>query len=507
MKLIFLVLFYLCVITVNANKWKRVKTKLDALRYLSSFGYMKQDNSSTSRMKDPILSFQKFMGLNATGTLDLKTMQTMNMPRCGMSDIRTAKKPIWRRFKRYNVQGSTWPKTDLTWRVIQFSRRPELKGKEAEIDELLDRAFNVWGDQTPLRFKRSSSGPIDIMIKFASDDHGDKHPFDGPGLSLAHAFYPEFGGDLHFDDTEDWSVPSLQQRFGLGEDDTDFLSIAIHEIGHSLGLFHSSDQTAVMYPMYRGVQHRLEPDDIQGITSLYGSSSSSKPRQVFKDIVLSAKQLRTESPMCSDFQPDAATCAPSGCFFFVGNQVAKINDKAELERGYPKKTDSVFPGAPEVVDAAVTNKDGFTYLFRENRAWVYNGSKAWFKGELISDLLPGLGLTDIDAATRWNDKTYFFKGGDYWLYDLDYQRPVAKNNRYPKPIEKGWKGLPTNLGAAFKWSLYDKTYVFKDDSYYGVSKDSRSVPLKQPPYPRESWKYWLKCSKAGSYDSLSPVRV
>lgn len=50
-------------------------------------------------------------------------------------------------------------------------------------------------------------------------------------------------------------------------------AVAAHELGHSLGLSHSRDPSAVMYPHYRYYdrqQHKLSPDDILGIQTIYG---------------------------------------------------------------------------------------------------------------------------------------------------------------------------------------------------------------------------------------------
>jgi predicted Zn-dependent protease len=55
---------------------------------------------------------------------------------------------------------------------------------------------------------------------------------------------------------------------------TNLFLVAAHELGHSLGLFHSDKKESLMYPVYRfstsPANFHLSQDDIEGIQSLYG---------------------------------------------------------------------------------------------------------------------------------------------------------------------------------------------------------------------------------------------
>ncbi|XP_071401645.1 collagenase 3-like [Centroberyx affinis] len=105
--------------------------------------------------------------------------------------------------------------------------------------------------------------------------HGDSYPFDSPGGTLAHAFAPSpgIGGDAHFDDDEIFTFSSTQVSFVL-------FIVAAHEFGHSLGLSHSEDPGALMYPLYsfRNPDTFVLPqDDVNGIQSLYGPNPDEDP--------------------------------------------------------------------------------------------------------------------------------------------------------------------------------------------------------------------------------------
>jgi predicted Zn-dependent protease len=69
-------------------------------------------------------------------------------------------------------------------------------------------------------------------------------------------------GDIDFNSAKTWNNGTTY----------DLQTVALHEIGHALGLDHSTvGPSAVMWPSYTGVKRTLSADDIAGIQAIYGA--------------------------------------------------------------------------------------------------------------------------------------------------------------------------------------------------------------------------------------------
>ncbi|XVF79823.1 hypothetical protein PTKIN_Ptkin15bG0020600 [Pterospermum kingtungense] len=141
----------------------------------------------------------------------------------------------------------------------------------SDIKKTFKRAFSKWASVIPVSFVETDDFVFaDIKIGFYTGDHGDGEPFDGVLGILAHSFSPE-SGKLHLDAAETWAVDFEVEKSEVA---IDLESVAVHEIGHLLGLAHSPVKEAVMYPSLKPREKKVEfwIDDIKGVQSLYGSN-------------------------------------------------------------------------------------------------------------------------------------------------------------------------------------------------------------------------------------------
>ncbi|XP_018422824.1 PREDICTED: collagenase 3-like [Nanorana parkeri] len=201
----------------------------------------------------PALTTQTATILPMDWDFALQKANMMDLGRCGVPDV-----------AGYTVIqiNLKWSSSIISYQIFNYT--PDLP--PSEVDNAIQKAFRVWSKVTSLKFIQLQNGIADIMISFGVREHGDFFPFDGPSGVLAHAFPPgnHIGGDIHFDDEETWTADLSGYNL---------FSVVVHEIGHSLGLGHSGNPQALMFPFYTYLSSEvfiLPDDDVLGIQELYG---------------------------------------------------------------------------------------------------------------------------------------------------------------------------------------------------------------------------------------------
>nr|XP_033783722.1 matrix metalloproteinase-21-like isoform X1 [Geotrypetes seraphini]XP_033783723.1 matrix metalloproteinase-21-like isoform X1 [Geotrypetes seraphini] len=503
-----------------------------------------KSSMTSSSFIEPLKRFQKANGLQTTGILDEPTKTAMNTPRCGVPDhkvefngtvanetlnnndmIRSMtiadnssssnpqnntleatharKKRFLSRLiahtrkKRHNEDalglGSSlsFSKTTLKWKLIGEGYSMQLSLDQQK--SILNLAFRMWSEVIPVQFEEDmASSDVDIRLGFGTGQHlGCSQAFDGVGQQFAHAWYL---GDIHFDDDEHFVGPSNVQGISL-------LKVAVHEIGHALGLPHINRPGSVMQPNYVPEDGRFELhlDDRKAMQERYGSCEGSystifdwvrKETTQHGEVVYrfntyffktswywmyenKSNRTRFGDPIpikvgwrgLPDFGIDAYihvwTWSRDAQYFFKGTQIWRYDphndmtftDDAQGNR-YPKLITEVFPGSPSPVDATFFDKRrSLVYLFRGNNVTAFRADhhqKVDGFPKRITDVFPAVDPGDhpignLDAVyfSYTHLATFFIKDKFYWKMVDDWDRQVnaslPSNGLLPrKKINSKW---------------------------------------------------------------------
>ncbi len=232
--------------------------------FLQRFGYLRARTFRANQLDDAtaeaLTRYQQFHGLAPSGAFDEKTRQQMTTHRCGVPDLAASG-------LRFSTRCS-WPNPSLT-----FAFEDGTADTAGEC-QAVRKAFNTWAAAAPLTF-------TEVAIAEHPDVVVDWRPANDPDHSmvggvLAHADFPPscsvitntLPKPVHFDHSEhQWVNGAVSNGF-------DIETVALHELGHILGLQHSDVAGSVMFPSVASnfTKRVLTADDLGGIRDLYPAS-------------------------------------------------------------------------------------------------------------------------------------------------------------------------------------------------------------------------------------------
>jgi len=162
---------------------------------------------------------------------------------------------------------------------------------------------------------------------------------------------------------------------------------------------------------------------------------------------------------------DATICWPNNgfCYVFQGAQYWKWNSANGKifppSDGYPAEISRWWWDISDIDAVLVWDKgwgSGYGYFFKGDQYWRWEHSS----GSLSSGFpRPINGRDPVAGGINWmgvpsnidailtitsSNIAFFFKGDQYWMYDLTADKTV---DGYPKPIAGNWPGMPTTVDA------------------------------------------------------------
>ncbi len=173
----------------------------------------------------------------------------------------------------YALEGPKWTTPVVTW-SFATGGSPFSGAIGSAYQDTVRAAIARWAQVTKLTFQQVSDGTpgVDVRIGwgvFSGSQVGETDYSYATGA--AETFQP--GVTIRLEDPSARPIGTASNATYQGTSTT-LYEVALHEFGHALGLDHSTDPYATMYPSLGPANANLDFSDIQGIQALYGAPAA-----------------------------------------------------------------------------------------------------------------------------------------------------------------------------------------------------------------------------------------
>ena len=144
----------------------------------------------------------------------------------------------------------------------------------ADYQSALNNAITSWNNNSNFQYSINSAYKdpcTDNLEKYNSVRFKDDicgTAFGANVLAVAGTSYSNGytdDSDIIFNSSITWGIHDNNSNSPI-----DFKRVALHEVGHTLGIGHEEDNSSIMNPSYQGNVTTLQQDDINGIRAIYG---------------------------------------------------------------------------------------------------------------------------------------------------------------------------------------------------------------------------------------------